>query len=143
MANMQENESVVNRHLAAENRHEMEATLATLHPACTFEDMALGEVFHERAGAGRYYRLWWDAFDLTVKGQQRYWADDGTMISEARYIGRHVGEFYGVPATGQPITLPIAVIIGFRDGLMAGERFYYDARSLLVQLGVSHLSDAT
>lgn len=139
MASARINESLVNRHLAAENRHEMEATLATLHPECTFEDMALDETFRGRAGAGRYYRLWWDAFDLTVEGQRRFWADDGTMISEARYVGRHVGNFYGVPATDRAIELALAVIIGFRDGLMAGERFYYDVRTLMAQLGVSHL----
>lgn len=142
MTGTQRNEMLINRHLEAENRHEMEATLTTLHPECRFEDMALGETFHGRAGAARYYRLWWDAFDLTVKGRRRYWTNDGAMISEARYIGQHVGAFYGIAPTNRAIELPIAVIIGLRDGLMAGERFYYDVRTLMAQLDVSYLPDA-
>lgn len=136
-----ENERLVDRHLAAENRHEMDATLETLHSACLFEDMAFGKTYEGREGARRYYRLWWEAFDLTVRGRQRHWAEDGTMIAEARYTGRHIGDFYGSRPTGRSVDLRIAVVIGFRDGLMAGERFYYDARTLLRQLGVTELQE--
>jgi ketosteroid isomerase-like protein len=48
-----------------------------------------------------------------------------------------VGDFQGIPATGRPVDLRLADFITFRDGLMAGERFYYDLRSLFAQLGVS------
>jgi hypothetical protein len=36
-------EAVVNRHLAAENAHRMQETLAELHPDCVFEDLPLGK----------------------------------------------------------------------------------------------------
>lgn len=130
-----ENARLVNRHLTAENRHDMEGTLATLHPECVFEDLALGQRYHGIDGARAYYRLWWEAFELKVESVQRFWAEDGTLIPEARYTGRHVGDFYGIAPTRQPIDFRIAVVIGFRDGLMAGERFYYDSRTLLRQLG--------
>ncbi|MCB2006267.1 MAG: ester cyclase, partial [Rhodoferax sp.] len=88
-----------------------------------------------RAGARDYYATWWSAFDVQVQGERRYLGTDGTMIAEARYIGRHVGDFYGIAASGKPIDLRLAVIIGFRDGLMNGERFYYDLAGLLRQIG--------
>lgn len=128
---------LVARHLAAENAHRMDDTLATLHPACVFEDVALQQTWHGRAGARAYYDLWWSAFDVTVQGERRYLAGDGTMIAEARYVGRHVGDFFGIAATGQPIDLRLAVIIGFCDGLMAGERFYYDLGALLRPIGAN------
>ena len=126
---------LVARHLAAENAHQMEETLATLHPDCVFEDVALQQTFRGRAGARDYYATWWSAFDVQVQGERRYLGTDGTMIAEARYIGRHVGDFYGIAASGKPIDLRLAVIIGFRDGLMNGERFYYDLAGLLRQIG--------
>lgn len=128
---------LVARHLAAENAHRMQETLDTLHPDCVFEDVALQQSWHGRAGARAYYESWWSAFAITVHGERRYGSTDGTMIAEARYIGRHIGDFHGIAATHRPIDLRLAVIIGFRDGLMAGERFYYDLGSLLRQIGAS------
>ncbi len=37
-------EQLVATHLAAENEHRLEDTLATLHEDCLFEDRALGQV---------------------------------------------------------------------------------------------------
>ena len=130
---------LVARHLAAENAHQLEETLATLHPECIFEDVTLGLEYRGREGAGTYYRTWWDAFSIEVRGIARHWTTEGNMIAETRYVGRHTGDFFGVPATGRDIDLRLAVVIRFRDGLMLGERFYYDLASLLSQLGVERL----
>lgn len=133
----QEHLDIVNVHLQAENAHRMEETLATLHPACVFEDVAMQRVFTGRAGAREYYEHWWRAFDLIVKGRKRHFTDEGAMIAEASYVGKHVGEFFGIAPTGKPIELRLAVFIDFRDGLMNGERFYYDLRGLLRQIGAN------
>jgi steroid delta-isomerase-like uncharacterized protein len=129
-------EAVVNRHLAAENQHRMHETLAELHPDCVFEDLPLGKIYRGRAGAEAYYRLWWDAVDLEVRGERRHWSEDGAfMIAETWYQGIHRGPFLDYAPTGRPIRFPLAVVIPFRDGLMAGERFYYDLATLLRQIG--------
>src|SRR5262245_23024076 len=129
--------ALVDRHLAAENEHRMDDTLATLHPACVFEDMAMPKVYRGREGAREYYTTWWTAFDITVHGKKRHLTTEGIMIAETSYVGSHVGAFCGVPASGRPIELRLAVVIGFRDGLMDGERFYYDLATLLRQVGVA------
>jgi hypothetical protein len=70
-------------------------------------------------------------------GERRHWSEDGTfMIAQTRYHGIHRGRFLDYEPTGKPISLPLAVVIPFRDGLMAGERFYYDLATLLRQIGV-------
>ena len=132
-------ERLVSTHLEAENDHRLEDTLATLHEECVFEDRALGQIFHGRKGAGEYYTMWWNAFDLVVRGERRHWTAEPSLIAETHYLGTHVGEFLGIPPTGKPINFPVAVIITFRDGLMAGERFYYDLSTLLRQLGVTEI----
>jgi len=55
-------------HLAAENAHRMEETLATLTEDCRFEDLTIGKTFYGREGARDYYRLWWDALLLRQLG---------------------------------------------------------------------------
>src|SRR5215469_15277326 len=99
-------EAVVNRHLAAENAHRMAETLAELHPDCVFEDLPLGKTYRGRVGAEAYYRLWWDAFDLEVKGERRHWSEDGAfMIAQTWYQGVHRGRphlpAHQLPARGR------------------------------------------
>lgn len=133
----------MNRHLAAENAHEMEGTLAALHPDCVFEDLPLGRTYRGLEEVETYYRYWWDAFDLTVHGERRHWSEDGQfMIAETHYRGVHRGEFIGRAATGRPVDFPLAVVIPFRDGLMAGERFYYDLSTVLRQIGATPAEEA-
>lgn len=125
--------ALIRRHVEAENRHDIEATLATLHPECEFVDHAMGRVFRGHAGAREHYALWWRAFDLQVQGGKHHLSGD-TFIAETRFRGRHHGDFMGVAASGRAIDLKLAVFVDIRDGLMASERFYYDMDSLLEQL---------
>lgn len=137
-ASRKELESLILRHVEAENGHRLEETLATLHPDCVFEDVALGRTFRGHAGASEYYRMWWQGLGLVVTPEstdRRMWTDDGIYVAETRFTGVHVGPFLGHAPTGRRIEFRFAVFVPFRDGLMAGERFYYDLDALLRQLG--------
>lgn len=132
------NQALVRVHVIAENEHRMEDTIATLSEDCVFEDVAMGRSYIGLDGARAYYEQWWNAFDIMVKGGKQHWSEGGnTMVAETRYTGLHVGEFCGISATGRAVNLRLAVVITFRNGKMAGERFYYDARSLAAQLGLT------
>jgi ketosteroid isomerase-like protein len=134
--------SLVRRHLEAENDHDLEGTLATLHPECRFDDFATGQSWFGHEGAAAHYRHWRTTFDVEVRrgeGQRRYIADDG-HISEATWHGRHVGRFFGIEPMGRTIVQPFVVILSFRDGLMLGERFHYDLASLVRKITVDPLT---
>jgi steroid delta-isomerase-like uncharacterized protein len=137
---MSSNADVLRAHLAAENAHDLDATLATVHPDCVFVDRPLGLDFHGREGAGRHYRMWWSAFGATVEDGESHWIRDDLLVGEARFAGRHVGEFAGIPPTGREVSVPFVVFVDFRDGLLAGERFQYDLNGLLRQLGRPHFA---
>lgn len=135
---------VLYRHLEAENAQNLEGTLATLHPDCIFEDHATGQVWRGHAGAADHYRQWWMTFDVTVKrlaGQSSGWLDDNTFTAEATWIGRHTGDFLGLAPSRRDIAQRFVVVVGFRDGLMTSERFYYDLASLLRQIGSDVVPD--
>lgn len=137
------NEACLAAHLAAEGRHNMDATLATLHPACVFVDHPLGMHLVGRDGARRHYELWWSAFGTTLDHGRTHWADDNVVVGEAEFVGRHIGRFAGLEPTGQHIRLPFVMFVEFRDGLLAGERFVYDLNGLLRQLGEPAFEPAT
>jgi steroid delta-isomerase-like uncharacterized protein len=122
-------------HLEAENARRLDDTLATLTEDCVFDDRALGRVFHGRDGAGDYYRIWWDAFAPTVTPEHLYWRDDGGIVAETRFRGVHTGPYLGIEPTGREIDVPVVILADFADGLMAGERFYYDLATIGRQIG--------
>ena len=130
--------ALIRRHLEAENAHDLEGTLATLHPDCRFDDVATGQSWFGHDGAAAHYRQWWTTFDVEVRrgeGQRPYTTVDDVYIGEATWHGRHIGRFLGIEPTGKEIVQPFIVILSFRDGLMLGERFHYDLASLLRQIG--------
>jgi steroid delta-isomerase-like uncharacterized protein len=130
------------RHLAAENEHRMEDTLATLTEDCVFDDRGLGRVWHGRDGAREYYDMWWSGFGATVHTERRHYTDAGAAVVETHFRGRHEGAFLGIAPTGREVDVELAIFIELRDGLMTGERFYWDVTSLLRQLGTTEIPPA-
>ncbi|MBL8571904.1 MAG: ester cyclase [Phreatobacter sp.] len=135
MATKDENGACLARHLEAEGRHDMAVTLATLHPDCVFEDRPIGMTLHGREGARRHYELWWNAFGVVTEEGRLHWVRDDLAIGEAWFAGVHRGEFLRIPPTGRTIRFPFTVVVSFRDGLLAGERFTYDLNDILRQIG--------
>ena len=124
------------RHVKAETDHKMDETLATLTEDCVFEDHAFGKVWHGREGARDYYRLWWDAFGIKPYTSARHVPSPDLMIVETRFKGRHTGDFLGVKPTGRDVDVPMTIFVSMKDGLMTGERFYWNLGTLLEQIGV-------
>jgi steroid delta-isomerase-like uncharacterized protein len=129
-----QNAAALQRHVAAEIAFDMEGTLATLTEDCVFEDLPCGETYRGREGARAYYREWWEAFGNVPSDSRLYVVAGDQLIVETRFVGVHRGRYRGTGPTGRPISLPLAIFIRFRDGLMAGERFYYDRATLLAQI---------
>lgn len=133
--------SLLARHVDAENAHDMPATLATLHRDCVFHDVALDRKYLGHTGAATYYRLWWDAFRLEFRrdeGSLVHWTNEGRCVAEGMFAGVHVGPFLGIEPTGARINYRFAVVVDFREGLMAGERFYYDLDGIRRQIVRRH-----
>ncbi|WTX00922.1 ester cyclase (plasmid) [Streptomycetaceae bacterium NBC_01309] len=132
-----ENFDLLTRHQTAENAHDLDATLTTLAEDCVFHDLASGRRWDGHAGATEYYQTWWAAFDHQVASERLHFASPHIVIAETRWVGRHVGKYWGIAPTGRAIDVPVVIFVTFRDGLMAEERFSWDRASLLAQLDCS------
>jgi steroid delta-isomerase-like uncharacterized protein len=133
----QKNIEILFDHVAAENAFDMQKTLATLTYDCVFEDIPTGQIYNGHEGVRAYYTEWWEAFGNTSAGSKRYVPNENCLIVESHFVGTHKGSYRGIAATGRSINLPFVIVVSFRDGLMSGERFYYDRATLLSQIGVS------
>ncbi len=127
---------VLLRHVKAETAHKMEETLATLTPDCVFDDRAFNRVWRGRDAARAYYRIWWDAFGIAPHNSTRYAPAPDLVIVETHFVGRHQGPFLGVAPTGRAVDVPMTIFVSFANGLMSGERFYWNLATLLEQIGV-------
>ena len=61
--------------------------------------------------------------------------DGATAAIRFTMTGRHVGEFMGVPATGNDIALPGITILHFKGGQVVERFSQADMLGLMVQMG--------
>jgi predicted ester cyclase len=60
------------------------------------------------------------------------------VIVEFDLRGTHEGNFRGLPATGRSFTCRTLAIFVFDGDLIVCERVYFDANTILRQLGIAH-----
>ena len=126
-------EAIVNEHLAAENRHDVEATIATFHRP-RYE--VNGEESDGEAAVRDLLADLMTGFpDFHAEVGKIHHADDA-VIGEGRITGTHNGEFAGVPATGRRVDYPGVVIFEFDEDRLLCEKVYFDGATLLTQIGV-------
>ena len=70
-------------------------------------------------------------------------ADDAGAAAEAVFEGTHIGEFAGVPASGQRVRVPYSVFYELRDGKITALRLYMSLDELVRQIGQPQSTVAT
>jgi steroid delta-isomerase-like uncharacterized protein len=129
------NIAILTQHVNAEKVFDMESTLVTLTEDCVFEDVPTGERYVGREAVRKYYNEWWGAFRNVSTGGKRYIPDENTLVVETHFVGQHIGTYRGHEATQRKLNLPLVIVVSFKDGLMSGEKFYYDSATLYQQIG--------
>ncbi len=59
---------------------------------------------------------------------------DDSALLEARFVGRHIGDFGGIPATGTEVDVPYCVAYGIAGGFITELRAYLPVSVLGAQL---------
>ncbi|MDB5059941.1 MAG: hypothetical protein JWO59_3413 [Chloroflexi bacterium] len=122
----------------------MEAYLRTLvhrGPFATFfaDDVTCtligtGQDVHGRAAVEGFIRYFHEqAFDARVEVKQTV-VGDGRAALEATFVGTHIGEFQGVPATGKQVIVPYAVLYDLDTSKITALRIYVPLDVLMRQL---------
>lgn len=128
--------TVQDEHLAAENRGDVDAAIATFGEDCFLEIVALGLKFDGKQGVAlQYATLFYTFPDAVLQIDGRAFGDD-VLVEWGTFSGTMKGEFMGVRPTGRRVELPFSAVVSFKDGLMRSERAYYDIASLCDQLGI-------
>jgi steroid delta-isomerase-like uncharacterized protein len=76
--------------------------------------------------------------DLTFEVRHQYSAgENGPAVIELTAKGTHTGPLGELPATGKTVEVLVCNIVESKDGQIIREREYYDALSMMRQLGVA------
>jgi len=128
-------EAVVREHMESENRHEFDVTLRTFaHPR--YELIATGEVYDGEEAVRGYYAATRAAFpDQRNVVHAIHHADDAVIV-EFDLLGTHRGPLRGIPPTGRAFTCRMVALFLFDGELIVCERVYFDAATILRQLGI-------
>ena len=62
--------------------------------------------------------------------------ENGKAVWEGDFVGKHIGEFAGIPATDKGVRVPLCVVYELEDGQIKRARVYFEMPVLLQQLGV-------
>jgi steroid delta-isomerase-like uncharacterized protein len=129
-------EATVREHAEVENRHDIEATIATFdHPR--YEIVATGEIFD---GASEVQAFWNEIFgafrDFTNTIEQTHSAE-GSVVVEGTSAGTHLGPYRGLPPTGRSVRWPFCAVFVFEQDRLLIERVYFDLGTVLRQIGVA------
>jgi steroid delta-isomerase-like uncharacterized protein len=76
------------------------------------------------------------AFDATAKMKNTVVADQ-KVVGEWDFVGKHIGEFAGVPATGKSVHVPLCVAYDLENDKIKRGRVYFETPALLEQLGMT------
>ena len=109
---------------------------SSLAPDVVFTTMATGEAYQgPDAVQGMLHYLYHIAFEATVVTRVMLFGEDNAMF-EGDFVGKHTGDFAGIPATGKDVRVPICVVYDIANDQITHARVYFEMPVLFQQLGV-------
>ena len=102
-----------------------------------FTIMATGQENHGRDGVqGMLNYFYHIAFDATATTRVALFGENNAVV-EGDFVGKHIGEFAGIPATGKDVRVPLCVVYDLENDQIKQGRVYFEMPALLQQLGIS------
>lgn len=124
-------------HREAEAARDIDAILETFAADCYLETIPLGiRSQGKEAVHAAYAAQFFTAFpDLAPDDEGMAFGDD-VVVVWGTLRGTSLGEWLGVSPGGGSFVVPFANLVPFKDGLMEGEKIYFDLATLCEQARV-------
>ncbi len=111
--------------------------VSMMAPDVVFTVMATGQEHHKPEGVlGMLNYFYHVAFEAGFETRATLFGDANAM-TEGDFVGKHIGEFAGVSATGKDVKVPLCVVYDLENDLIKRGRIYFEMPALFQQLGVS------
>lgn len=129
---------IIDRHFAAENAHDVAATLATYTDDIVWDDITHPDApFHGKAEVGAVYSSIIDAIpDVVLTTVKRFSGEGGRYVVDESVLTGHVeGDWAGINGGGAPVSVRILHVFELRNGLICSENAWFDAADVQRQIG--------
>ncbi|HEV8612213.1 MAG TPA: ester cyclase [Gemmatimonadales bacterium] len=122
--------AVVERYLNSQH-----TDLSVMADDVVFTNMATGDEHRGRDGLRQMlHYIYHIAFEATAK-QRNLVVADQQAVFEADFVGKHIGEFAGVPASGKTVQVPLCVVYDLEQDRIKRGRIYWEVPAFLKQVG--------
>jgi predicted ester cyclase len=102
-----------------------------------FRNMSTGEVYTGRAEIGAMLHYMYKvAFEASMERTKFVINDDNALV-EGYFVGTHIGEFQGLPATRKKVRAPMCITYSIKDEMINEARIYFATDIMARQLGVT------
>ncbi len=128
---------IIDRHFAAENAHDVEATLATYTDDIVWDDVTHPDApFYGKDEVGAVYTSILDAIpDVVLESVKRFAGEGGRYVVDESILTGHVhGVWAGIEGGGAPVKTRILHIFEVREGLISYENAWFDAADVQRQI---------
>jgi steroid delta-isomerase-like uncharacterized protein len=132
----QHREAVVREHMASENRHDFDATIATFaHPR--YELVGTDQVHDGEEAVRAYFAASRTAFPDQRNELVSLRHTDDAVVVELDLLGTHLGPLAGAEPTGREFRVRMLALFIFEGEGLVCERVYFDSGSILRQIGLT------
>jgi len=99
-----------------------------------FTNMATGDQHRGRDGLRQMLDyIYHVAFDASSETRNLIVADQRAVL-EADFVGKHIGDFAGVPASGKTVRVPLCVVYDLEHDRIKRGRVYWEVPAFLQQV---------
>jgi steroid delta-isomerase-like uncharacterized protein len=113
------------------------ADLSMMAEDVVFTNMATGDEHRGRDDVNAMLDfVYHTAFDANAETRSMIFAD-GNAVLEADFVGKHIGEFAGVPATGKEVRIPLCVVYDLENDMIKRGRVYFEVPAFFSQVGAT------
>jgi steroid delta-isomerase-like uncharacterized protein len=136
----QDNAMLARSFYEAYNNRDFDRVTSCIAEGAEWTNVATGQSFRGPDGYRQYLQSWATAFpDSTCEVTNLFSGGDWVLV-EFTGRGTHSGPMHGpmgeIPPTGRHVESKFCDVYQFRDGKVVSGRTYFDAASLLGQLGL-------
>ena len=107
-----------------------------------FTNMATGDRHEGVEGVRQMLQyIYHAAFDAHAETRTVVVTEDHALL-EGDFVGRHIGDFAGIPATNKDVRVPLCVVYDLEDAMIKRGRVYFEVPALMQQLGAGTVAAA-
>ncbi len=122
---------VVTRYLDSEH-----SDTSVLADDVVFTTMATGEEYRGPEAVSEMLNYSYHvSFDAHAE-RRNLVIDDGVGVLDGYFVGEHIAEFAGIPATNKHVRVPLCVVYELENDKIKRGRVYFEMPALFQQLGV-------